>query len=242
MEEIIVRPIGIVRSPFPDKFGVPRRSGLIKNLKAIIELTPEFSLPGIEKGLSGFSHLWVIFQFHKYAIKKSWSPTVRPPRLGGNKKMGVFASRSPQRPNFIGMSAVKIEEIVRKKNRVYIHVSGIDMIDNTPVLDIKPYIADSDRLNNTNRGWIAKLPPKKPTFKVTISAEVKAFIRKNKTKANEFIKLIKEIVAQDPRPSYLRSNPKAHQKSEFTFSFDGYDVSFLVKKENLAHINHIITL
>ena len=242
MEEIIVRPIGIVRSPFPDKFGVPRRSGLIKNLKAIIELTPEFSLPGIEKGLSGFSHLWVIFQFHKYAIKKSWSPTVRPPRLGGNKKMGVFASRSPQRPNFIGMSAVKIEEIVRKKNRVYIHISGIDMIDNTPVLDIKPYIADSDRLNNTTRGWIDKLPLKKPTLKVIISSEVKAFIKKNETNANEFIKLIKEIVAQDPRPSYLRSNPKVSQKSDFTFSYGGYDVSFLVKTTNTACINRIISL
>jgi len=242
LEEITFRPIGIVRSPFPDKFGVPRRSGLIKNLKAIIELAPEFSQPGIEKGLSGFSHLWVIFQFHKYAIKKTWSPTVRPPRLGGNKKMGVFASRSPQRPNFIGMSAVKIDGIVRKKDRVYIHISGIDMIDKTPVLDIKPYIADSDRLNNTKRGWIAKLPLKKPLLKVTFSSGVREFIKKNETNASEFIKLVREIVAQDPRPSYLRSHPRKGQKSEFTFSFGGYDIGFLVKEQSIACINRIISL
>jgi tRNA (adenine37-N6)-methyltransferase len=242
MDKISISPIGIVRSPFPDKFGVPRRSGLIKELGAVIELFPEYSLPGMEKGLSGFSHLWVIFQFHKYAEKKTWSPTVRPPRLGGNKKMGVFASRSPQRPNFIGMSAVKIEQIIRKKNQVLIYISGIDMIDKTPVLDIKPYIFDSDRLNSTSRGWIEKLPIKKSFLKVTISSSVREFIKVNVADSRKFIKLIRSIVAQDPRPSYLRSNPKNVQKNEFTFSFDGYDIGFFMSKVDTATINRIRNL
>ena len=132
--------IGKIHTDFPEKFGVPRQSGIIKGLKGKIVFEKEYQNEQAFRGLEGFSHIWVIWQFSK-AIREDWSPTVKPPRLGGNKRMGVFATRSPFRPNPIGLSCLKLDSIVKdEKDGIVLNVSGIDMMDGTPIYDIKPYL------------------------------------------------------------------------------------------------------
>ena len=241
--QINIRPIGFLKSPFTEKFGIPRRPGLIDGLKGVIELTKEYSESGVEKGLKHFSHIWVLFYFHQYANKFKWSPTVRPPRLGGNKRMGVFATRSPQRPNFTGLSAVKLEYVERVNGIVRIHISGIDMMDKTPVLDIKPYLKDSDAIMDASDGWFENIVEKKNYLEVSISDTAKDGLLDNDIKSREdFFKLLKEVIAQDPRPSYYRSNPKDHQKESFKFSFMGHDICFVMNGPNKAHVMEIIKL
>ena len=136
--------IATMRSPFPAKFGIPRQSGLVESLRSTIVFEPEYRNPDALRGLEGFSHLWVIWSFSK-AVRAGWSPTVRPPRLGGNTRMGVFATRSPFRPNAIGLSSVKIEAIEQDPRLgPVIHVTGADLLDRTPIFDIKPYLPYTD--------------------------------------------------------------------------------------------------
>ena len=136
--------IAHIRTDLTDKFGVPRQSGLVPELGGTIVLEPPYRNPDALRGLEGFSHLWLIFQFHR-AVRAEWSPTVRPPRLGGNRRMGVFATRSPFRPNAIGLSCVKLEEVrLDEKLGPVLYVSGADLVDGTPILDIKPYLPYAD--------------------------------------------------------------------------------------------------
>ena len=139
-----VKVIGYIRTDFASKFGIPRQSGIVDALEARIEFAKEFAQPEAFRGLEGFSHLWIIWQFSE-AVRNNWSATVRPPRLGGNKRVGVFATRSPFRPNAIGLSSVRIKriELDTPKGPV-IYVSGADLMDGTPILDIKPYLAYAD--------------------------------------------------------------------------------------------------
>lgn len=136
--------IARIRTELPEKFGVPRQSGLVPQLRGTIVFEPAYRNPDALRGLEGFSHLWLIFQFHQ-AVREGWSPTVRPPRLGGNRRMGVFATRSPFRPNAIGLSCVKLEG-VRQEEKLgpVLDVSGADLVDGTPILDIKPYLPYAD--------------------------------------------------------------------------------------------------
>ena len=146
MNEINLKPIcaiGIVRSPYREKFAIPRQPGLIPEAISELHLTEPFNTPDAVRGLESFSHLWVLFEFHQNN-SHDWSPLVRPPRLGGNKKLGVFATRSSFRPNNIGLSAVRIKSISTQSQRVVIEVFGGDFVDGTPILDIKPYIPYSD--------------------------------------------------------------------------------------------------
>ena len=154
---MIVHTIAHIRTDLPEKFGVPRQSGLVPQLRGTIVFEPEYRSPDALRGLEGFSHLWLIFRFHK-AERENWSPTVRPPRLGGNRRMGVFATRSPFRPNAIGLSCVKLEEVrLDEKLGPVIEVSGADLVDGTPILDIKPYLPYADSRPEATGGFTEPL-------------------------------------------------------------------------------------
>jgi len=144
---IEVTPIGFVQSCFKEKFATPRQPGLADAAKGVIELIPPFNLPESVEGLEDCSHIWLQFVFHE-CMNQGWKPKVRPPRLGGNKKMGVFATRATHRPNALGLSVVKLDGIECTDDQVRLHISGLDLIDGTPILDIKPYIPYSDAIEN----------------------------------------------------------------------------------------------
>ncbi|MCK5516240.1 MAG: tRNA (N6-threonylcarbamoyladenosine(37)-N6)-methyltransferase TrmO, partial [Desulfobulbaceae bacterium] len=143
IKNIPITPIGVIHSCFSEKFGIPRQSGMVKSATAFLELLPPFNRKEMVRGLDGFSHIWVHFFFHQ-VVEEGWRPTVRPPWLGGKKRVGIFATRSPHRPNHIGMSAVKLVDIRREKKTYLIEVTGVDFLDQTPVLDIKPYVPYCD--------------------------------------------------------------------------------------------------
>ncbi|MFI5390738.1 MAG: tRNA (N6-threonylcarbamoyladenosine(37)-N6)-methyltransferase TrmO [Bacteriovoracales bacterium] len=188
--------IGIIHSCFKQKFGTPRQSGLSKNSYGTIEIFKEFSHEDIIRGLESFSHIWVLFHFHK---AKTWNPTVRPPRLGGKEKVGVFASRSPFRPNAVGMSVLKIKDTKRKDGQIFIDVSGLDILDKTPLLDIKPYIPLIDSIPDAKSGWAIGEFSK--IENITFSPGLKV---KNP-------ELIKEVISLDPRPAHQKSLDKTYK-------------------------------
>ena len=143
LEPLTLQPIAVVHSPYDEKFSVPRQPNLVAQGKGFIRLLPPFNSPDSVRGLEAFSHLWLIFQFHQIP-ERGWHATVRPPRLGGNQRIGVFASRATHRPNPIGLSKVKLERIEIANGEVYLHLGSIDLVNGTPILDIKPYIAYAD--------------------------------------------------------------------------------------------------
>lgn len=201
-------PVGIVRSCFPEKFGIPRQPGLVREARAVVELDSRAAFAETVRGLETFSHCWVIFAFHD-SLDEGWNPTVRPPRLGGSRRVGVFASRSPHRPNPIGISAVRIERIepARKGRGPRVHVSGVDLLDGTPVLDLKPYLPYSDSFPRATAGWLPPTPARRRR-KVTFSPSARAGLRVLESSGYpELRNLIAGLLSQDPRP--------AHQKDEF---------------------------
>lgn len=183
--------IGHIRSDFPEKFGIPRQSGRIKKLRSVIVLDGKYKSPEALRGLEGFSHLWVLWIFSQTPIGK-WSPTVRPPRLGGNRRMGVFATRSPYRPNPIGMSALEIEKIYPEKGEIT--VLGGDILDGTPIIDIKPYLPSADRIDNAIGGFADGALSHRLNV---VSGEGTSGIL-----SEDEQDLICDILADDPRPSY----------------------------------------
>lgn len=196
-----VSAIGYVTSPYKEKFGIPRQPGLVKHAKGSIALSNEFNNIQIVEGLEQYSHVWVMFIFHETQAQ-GWKPQVRPPRLGGNKKIGVLATRSTFRPNAIGMSVVKLEDICINDKQVTMMVSGLDILDGTPVLDIKPYIPYSDSINDAKAG----LAQNAPHNLLTVSYSEKANNKLTVLKAlPPYIKeFISEVLAQDPRPAYKK--------------------------------------
>lgn len=196
---LTMEPIAIIRSCFTDKFGIPRQPGLVPAATAELEMLPPYNRPEALEGLIDFSHIWIFFLFHQ-AVARGWKPTVRPPRLGGNKRVGVFASRSPQRPNFIGSSVVRLEEIDISKKAVTIKVSGVDFLDQTPVLDIKPYVPYSDALPEASYGY-APQPPLK--YDIVFKPAVLDFCAEYGSQTGRQLReLIEQILRQDPRPAY----------------------------------------
>lgn len=209
--------IARVRTPFPEKFGVPRQSGLVPEAKATIVFEPEFRNADALRGIEGFTHLWLIWYFDK-AVKDTWSPTVRPPRLGGNTRIGVFATRSPFRPNPIGLSSVKLESVEFDSGEgPILHVCGIDMVDGTPILDIKPYIAYCDSHEDAIGGFTSNLD--EANLDVSISSELL-----NKIPVDEQEGLI-GVLEQDPRPRYQDDKNRiyglAYGNMNIKFSVDG---------------------
>ena len=150
-------PVGVIHSCFKEKFGIPRQPGLAPDARAVLELLPPYNRAEAVRGLEGFSHVWLSFIFHA-CLGEPWKPTVRPPRLGGNRRLGVFATRSTHRPNPIGLSAVELEKIEAAPGRVLLHLKGVDLLDGTPVLDIKPYLPYSDNIPGALGGFAPEMP------------------------------------------------------------------------------------
>ena len=213
-----IRPIAHIQTDFPEKFGVPRQSGLAKELRGRIVFEKEFRNPDALRGLEGFSHIWLIWEFS--ANRRSageWQPTVRPPRLGGNAHMGVFATRSPFRPNPLGLSCVKISSIEPDTPEgPVIYVTGADMMDGTPIYDIKPYIRYADARPEAVCGYVDDL--KERTLKVVLPGNLA-----QKIDDREVIPALIETLRLDPRPSY---HDDPHR--EYGMAFAGYNIRFTV--------------
>lgn len=206
--------IAKIRTPFREKFGIPRQSGLA-DVPGEIVFEKEYRNPDALRGLEGFSHLWLIFSFSE-SVREEFSPTVRPPRLGGNRRMGVFATRSPFRPNAIGLSCVRLEKIEETEKGPVIFVRGADLLDGTPILDIKPYLPLADCHPEATGGFAEAVADYALT--VSIPEELEAKI------APEDLSVIREILAEDPRPSY-QSDPDRIYHMDYA----RYSLSFFVK-------------
>lgn len=213
-----IRPIAYIQTSFPEKFGVPRQSGLAKSLKGKIVFEPEFRNPESLRGLDGFSHLWLIWEFSANRRSQGeWQPTVRPPRLGGNTHMGVFATRSPFRPNPLGLSCVKISSVeFDTPEGPVIHVTGADLMDGTPIYDIKPYIKYADARPEAVCGYVDQLQER--SLRVVLPGELA-----EKIDESEIIPSLIETLRLDPRPSY-HDDPDR----EYGMAFSGYNVRFKV--------------
>ena len=208
-------PIATIRTGFATKFGVPRQSGLVPELKGTIVFNPEYRNPNALRGLEGFSHIWLIWEFSE-AVREDWSPTVRPPRLGGNTRMGVFATRSPFRPNPIGLSCVKLDSIEPSTpDGPVLHISGADLMDGTPIYDIKPYIPYTDCQPDATEGFTGSVEMHR--LNVVIPTQMAAKIKPQTLDA------LRGILAEDPRPRY-QDDPDR----EYGFDFEGYSVKFKV--------------
>ena len=205
----VFNPIGIIHSCFKEKFGIPRQPGLVSAAQAVLEILPPFDQDEAVKGLDAFSHLWLVFVFHGIPRGK-WQPTVRPPRLGGNRRTGVFATRSGFRPNPIGMSAVSLEKISRCNGRLQLRLSGIDLLDQTPVLDIKPYLPYADSIPQATGGFAATPPQSSLAIEFTDrSRQDCAELERTYPGLSE---LIGQVLRADPRPAYMGNGSK---KKEF---------------------------
>lgn len=221
-----MKPIAHIHTVFPEKFGVPRQSGLVPELKGRIVFEPEFRNPDSLRGLEDFSHIWLIWGFSANRSQEAWQPVVRPPRLGGNDRMGVFATRSPYRPNPIGLSCVELDSIgTDPADGPVIIVRGIDMMDGTPIYDIKPYIRYADSRPHAVCGYVDGL--KERNLKVVIPPEMTAGITDK-----SIMPALVETLGLDPRPSY-------HDDPErvYGLSFAGYNVRFKVSDNVLEVIS-----
>lgn len=190
--------VGVIRSPFKEKFGIPRQSGLMAAAEATLELLPPYDREEALRGLEGFSHVWLVFVFHGVE-PGHWSPTVRPPRLGGNERLGVFATRATHRPNPIGLSAVELTGSGREGGRLVLRLRGADLLDGTPVLDIKPYLPYADSLPLARGGFAASAPQAPLTVAFAPEAEAAIAARPDLPRLRAFIE---QMLRLDPRPAY----------------------------------------
>lgn len=219
-QEFSMKPIARIRSDFSSKFGVPRQSGLVEALEALVVFEPEYRDPAALRGLEGFSHVWLIWAFDR-AVREGWSPTVRPPRLGGNVRLGVFATRSPFRPNPIALSAVALAGIERTEELgTVLRVRGADLMDGTPILDIKPYLPYADCRPEAAGGFAAA--PAGETLAVECPAALWERVPPDRREA------LRSVLALDPRPRY-----QADAERVYGFGFAGLEVRFSVEGETL---------
>ncbi len=213
--------IAHIHTDFPDKFGIPRQSGLVESLQGTIIFEPEYRNPEILRGLEEFSHIWLLWKFSK-SKKEHWSATVKPPRLGGKKRVGVFATRSPFRPNDIGLSCVKLEKIeLDEKVGPIILVSGVDLLDMTPIYDIKPYIPFTDCKPEASEGYTRET--KMHELEVIFPQNLLERYPPEKREA------VIGILAQDPRPTYVQDPNRI-----YGVAFAGFDIKFQVDKNRLT--------
>jgi tRNA-Thr(GGU) m(6)t(6)A37 methyltransferase TsaA len=208
--------IGVIQTPFSEKFGIPRQPRLTPDVKSTVILHPQYSSLEAVDGLQEATHLWLIFVFSE-CYKKGWKNKVRPPRLGGNKKVGVFATRSPFRPNPIGMSAVKLESISQLNNQLIIEVSGADLLNNTPILDIKPYIPYSDNIENAQNQLADTFTPlEQPIFFSSQAQQACEIYRQEKSESLSL--MIEQVLRCDPRPAYHCDNSREYGVSLYNFN------------------------
>ena len=221
MEPLTLRPIGHMESDFSEKFGIPRQSGLVEDLRARVVLEPEYRNPDALRGIEGFSHLWLIWEFSQ-ARREGWSPTVRPPRLGGNERVGVFATRSPFRPNPIGLSCVRLLGIQAHPELGHVlAVAGADLLDGTPILDIKPYVPYADCKPEALEGFAQRIAG--PALAVDFPPDLLARVPEDKRAA------LTGVLAQDPRPRYQHDPERI-----YGLSFAGLEVRFRVEGTKLT--------
>ena len=218
--EASIQAIARIRSDFPAKFGIPRQSGLVEDLRSTVVFEPEYRNPDALRGIEEFSHLWLIWQFSQ-AVRQGWSPTVRPPRLGGNTRMGVFATRSPFRPNNLGLSCVRLLGI--EHTREYgpvLHVGGADLMDGTPIFDIKPYIPYADAHPEAAGGFTDTAGDF--LLDVDFPAELLCLLPEDKRAA------ARGVLSHDPRPSYQHKPGRV-----YGLNFAGFDIRFTVEENQL---------
>lgn len=220
MKKVELQIIAHVRSDFPEKFGIPRQSGLVNQVQSRIVFEPEFRVSEAFRGLEGYSRIWILWQFSE-AVRDKWSPTVRPPKLGGNRRVGVFASRSPFRPNPIGLSAVILDRVeLDSPEGPVLYVSGADIMDGTPVLDIKPYLSYVDAYPDEKGGFAFQ--HRGGVLQVEFPEELLVKLPEGKREA------LAAVLAQDPRPAYQEDPQRI-----YTMSFGGFEVSFTVDGNQL---------
>lgn len=228
MDTTEIRPIARMHSDFASKFGIPRQSGLVQELRSTIVFEPEYRNPDALRGLEDFSRLWIIWQFSAN-LRQEWSPTVRPPRLGGNARMGVFATRSPFRPNSLGLSCVTILGIEQTAEYgTVIHVGGADLMDGTPIFDIKPYIPYADAFPDAKGGFTTGAE----SFLLDVDFPEELLNQIPKEKRSAAI----GVLSHDPRPSYQKDSDRI-----YGISFAGFDIRFTVR-ENLLTVKEIAKL
>jgi tRNA-Thr(GGU) m(6)t(6)A37 methyltransferase TsaA len=215
--------IGIIHSCFKEKFGIPRQSGLIPEAEALLKILPPYNREEAFRDIEGYSHLWLSFVFHA-GIRNHWKPTVRPPRLGGNQRVGVFASRSPFRPNPIGLSVVKLIDLDISSKQVNLRLGGVDLLDGTPVLDIKPYVPYSDAIPDAAAGF-APTPPGGEIL-LNFSQQAETELQQYSTSQTAHLKrLIHQVLANNPRPSYLEQE----KRSQFGMRLYDFNIIWEVK-------------
>ena len=221
MDQAQIRVIARMKSDFPTKFGIPRQSGLVQELRSTIVFEPEFRNSDALRGIEGYSHLWLIWQFSE-AVRTEWSPTVRPPRLGGNTRMGVFATRSPFRPNNLGLSSVKLLGVEHTEQYgTVLHIGGADLMNGTPIFDIKPYIPYSDCHADATGGFTDTAG--EYLLQVDFPAAFLALLPEDKQEAAI------GILSHDPRPSYQRKPDRI-----YGIPFAGFDIRFTVESDVLT--------
>lgn len=219
--EYTIKPIGHIKTDFPEKFGIPRQSGLITGVPSIIEFEKEYQVREAFRDLEGYSHIWLIWIFSENT-DKGWPVTVRPPRLGGNKRVGIFASRSPFHPNHLGLSLVKIISIdYESKNGPFLIVDGADLLNGTPIIDIKPYLPYCESVPDAKGGFSDSV--KDESLKVEISGEFIDLIPGDK------VEPLRQILSQNPKPGY-QDDPDR----EYGLSFAGMNVRFTIRRDVLT--------
>lgn len=219
MDEFVFETIGRVSTCFKEKFGIPRQSGLVTNAQGILKLKADPFYKNALREMDQFSHIWIIFVFHQHDAK-NWKPSIRPPRLGGAKKVGVFASRSPHRPNPIGLSVVKLNRIdFEAEGGIELHLSGVDLLDGTPVIDIKPYLPYADSLPDASSGW-ADAPIERNEVIFSETAD-KKIVEQSADKYPNLKELIVGMLELDPRPAFQKRklSPQSQEANGTSYGF-----------------------
>lgn len=214
MSDYSISAVGHIQSPYKQKFAIPRQPRLVPEAKAKLIFAPDFNREEFVRGIDEFTHIWLLFRFHETA-DKGYSPMVRPPRLGGNERKGVFATRATFRPNAIGMSAVKLEGIEYKNGQLSLLLAGIDLLDGTPIIDIKPYLPYSDAMLDASAGFADTRP--ETQMSVEFNPEVTLFIEQQ-TQYPDLLNFISNVLKQDPRPAY-----KKQKNGEQSYGMTLYD-------------------
>jgi len=229
--------IGVIRSPWKEKFAVPRQPGLVQDGHGELHLMAPYNQPEAVRGLESFSHLWVLFVFHQ-TMAGGWRPTVRPPRLGGNARMGVFATRSTFRPNPVGMSLVELKAIRCEKNQVILQLGSLDLVDGTPVVDIKPYLPFAEALPQARAGFAQAAPV--ADMPVRFSPQAEQQLAQQQPRYPYLARFIRDVLAQDPRPAYRKGEAQSREYAVWLLDFNvrwrvdesGTEVTSIDPREN----------
>lgn len=231
-----MKAIGIIESPYREKFAIPRQPGLVKSAHGTIVMAEEFSSPDFFRGLDSFSHLWLQFVFHE-TINQGWHALVRPPRLGGNAKLGVFATRSTFRPNALGLSVVELVDIHYKNGQARIDIGGLDLLHGTPIVDIKPYLPYADGIIDARGGYAHVAPGN--SIAIEFNSDTQQVLNQYAAEYPNLKTLITEVLKQDPRPAYQKKNASHRIYGMQLFDFN---INWQVQAEEQAEVHQVISI